>query len=151
MASIAGASTSRNPTPMRKLLDEIARSLGLRRSDARTEAAGIQAQLVDMQGRLDGFEHRLIVMETTLDEFVTAFERKLDDLARRGTQARQQAVDQLEALSRDLDTYIDILENSVEAQFDMARQQVLRRLLASARAKRTRISNVIALKAANDG
>ena len=54
-------------------------------------------------------------------------------------------------LRRDLDTYIDILEKSVEGQLDMARRQDLRRLLASARAKRTRISNVIALKAANDG
>jgi uncharacterized protein (DUF2342 family) len=136
---------------MNSLLDEIARSLGLRRSNSQTKPAEIQVQLVDIQGRMADFEHRLVRMETAFNEFVVAFQRKLSDLARRGAQARQQAVDELEVLRRDLDTYIDILEKSVEGQLDMARRQDLRRLLASARAKRTRISNVIALKAANDG
>jgi len=46
---------------------------------------------------------------------------------------------------------IDILEKAVEAQLDMAHRQEIRRLLTSARQKRTRISNVVALKAVNDG
>jgi hypothetical protein len=98
---------------MNILLDEIAQSLGLRRSDSQTKPAEIEVQLVDIQGRMADFEHRLVRMEAAFNEFVVAFQRKLSDLARRGAQARQ--------------------------------------LLASARAKRTRISNVIALKAANDG
>jgi hypothetical protein len=43
-----------------------------------------------------------------------------------------------------------MMEKSIEAQFDMARRQEIRRLVTTARAKRTRISIVINRRAAND-
>jgi hypothetical protein len=54
-------------------------------------------------------------------------------------------------LHRDLDTYIELLEKAIEAQFDMARRIEIRRLLTTARTKRTRIGKIISQKAANDG
>lgn len=133
------------------LIDEIARRLGLRNTDHHTEPTVLGAALIDMRGQMDKFEVRLATIERTVDDFVSVFEKKLDEFALRGAKAKQQAADGLEALRRDMDAYIDILEKAVEAQLDMARRQDIRRLLASARAKRTRITNVIALKAANDG
>src|ERR1700738_1429653 len=109
---------------MNSLLDEIAQSLGLRRSNSQTKPAEIQVQLVDIQGRMADFEHRLARMEAAFNEFVVAFQRKLSDLARRGAQARRQAVDELEVLRRDLDTYIDILEKSVEGRVSRAPREL---------------------------
>jgi predicted component of type VI protein secretion system len=134
---------------MRNLLDEIAQSLGLRRSNAEVETADIQGQLADMHGRMDEFEHRLRTMEEVVNRFIETFEGKLQDLARRGLKAKRQTSEELEALHRDLAGYIDILERAVETQLDMARRQDIRRLLASARAKRRHVQNVIALKVAN--
>jgi hypothetical protein len=90
-------------------------------------------------------------VENAVQQFVSVFEKKLDDLAARGRDAKRQTAEELAPLRRDLDTYIDILEKSIEAQFDMARRQEIRRLLTTAQAKRTRISNVINRRAANDG
>jgi hypothetical protein len=136
---------------MRNLFDEIAQSLGLRRSDAQVKAVDIQARLSDVHGRMDEFERRLRTMEEIVNRFVETFEGKLQDLARRGLKAKQQTYEELAALRRDLDGYIDILERAVEAQLDMARREDVRRLLASARVKRRHINNVIALKVANHG
>jgi hypothetical protein len=100
---------------------------------------------------MDDFEVRLGKMEEAFRRFVEAFEGRLQDLAQRGRKAKQQTSEELDALRRDLDGYIDILERAVEAQLDMARREDVRRLLASARAKRRYINNVIALKVANNG
>jgi len=113
--------------------------------------AALRAELAGVKGQLSDYETRLTAIEKTVDEFIAAYERKLDEIARRGSQAKQKAYEELQGLRRDIDAYIDILERSVEAQLDMARRQELRRLLTNARAKRTRIGNVIALKAANNG
>jgi hypothetical protein len=136
---------------MRNLFDEIAHSLGLRRSDVQVEAVDIQARLSDMRGRMDEFEHRLRTIEETVNKFIQTFEGKLQDLARRGLKAKQQTYEELDALRRDLEVYIDILERAVEAQLDMARREDIRRLLASARTKRRHVNNVIALKVVNNG
>jgi hypothetical protein len=56
--------------PMRKLLDEIAHSLGLRKPDAQVRPLDIQAQLSDVQGRIDDFESRLRIMEEVVNTFV---------------------------------------------------------------------------------
>jgi hypothetical protein len=86
-----------------------------------------------------------------VEQFVFVFEQKLDDLAARGRDAERQTTKELGSLHHDLDTYIEILEKAIEAQFDMARRLEIRRLLTTARTKRTRIGNVINRKAANDG
>jgi hypothetical protein len=99
---------------MRNLFDEIAQSLGLRRSDAQVKAVDIQARLSDVHGRMDEFERRLRTMEEIVNRFVETFEGKLQDLARRGLKAKQQTYEELDALRRDLDGYIDILERAVE-------------------------------------
>ena len=136
---------------MRNLFDEIAHSLGLRRSDVQVESVEIQARLSDVHGRIDEFEYRLRTIEEIVNRFIEAFEGKLQDLARRGRKAKQQTYEELDALRRDLEGYIDILEKAIEGQLDMARREDIRRLLASARAKRRHVSNVIALKVAGNG
>jgi hypothetical protein len=96
------------------------------------------------------FEERLQRVEKAVEQFVSAFEAKLDDLAGRGRDAKRQTAEALASLNRDLDTYIEILEKAIEAQSDMARRLEIGRLLTIARRRRTRISNLIT-KAANDG
>ena len=133
------------------LLDEIARALGMRKADQGLELEGIRTSFTETESRLNDFEARLIRVENAVNQFVSAFQKKLDDLAARGLDAKRQTADALASLNGDLDSYIDILEKAIEAQFDMARRLELRRLLITARAKRTRIGNVIKRKAANDG
>lgn len=133
------------------LFDEISRALGMRKADQGSEIAEFRASLTDTQSQLKKFEARLVRVEKAVAQFVAAFEMKLDDLATRGRDAKRQTAEELASLNRDLDTYIDIVEKAIEAQFDMARRLEIRRLLTTARAKRTRISNLISGKAANDG
>ena len=133
------------------LFDEIARALGKRKADQKSEIAEFRASFTETKSQLQDFEARLVRVENAVQQFVSVFEKKLDDLAARGRDAKRQTAEELAPLRRDLDTYIDILEKSIEAQFDMARRQEIRRLLITARAKRTRISNVINRRAANDG
>jgi len=133
------------------LFDEIARALGKRKADQKSEIAEFRASFTETKSQLQDFEARLVRVENAVQQFVSVFEKKLDDLAARGRDAKRQTAEELAPLRRDLDTYIDILEKSIEAQFDMARRQEIRRLLTTAQAKRTRISNVINRRAANDG
>jgi hypothetical protein len=137
--------------PDMSLFDEIARALGKRKADQKSEIAEFGASFTETKSQLQDFEARLARVENAVQQFVSVFEKKLDDLADRGRDAKRQTDEELAPLRRDLDTYIDILEKSIEAQFDMARRQEIRRLLTTARAKRTRISNVINRRAANDG
>jgi hypothetical protein len=136
---------------MRKLFDEICHSLGLRRSGVQIAAVEIQARLSDAHGRMNEFERRLRTIEEIVNRFIETFEGKLQDLARRGRKAKQQTYEELDALRRDLEGYIDILERAVEGQLDMERREDIRRMLVSARAKRRHVNNVIALKVANNG
>jgi hypothetical protein len=133
------------------LFDEIARALGKRTADQKSEIAEFRASFTETKSQLQDFEARLVRVENAVEQFVSVFEKKLDDLAARGRDAKRQTVEELASLRGDIDLYIDILEKSIEAQFDMARRQEIRRLLTTARAKRTRISNVINRRAANDG
>jgi hypothetical protein len=103
----------------------------------------------DLQAGVEGALLKLAQIASA--HFRLVGEKKLDDLAARGRDAKRQTVEELASLRGDIDLYIDILEKSIEAQFDMARRQEIRRLLTTARAKRTRISNVINRRAANDG
>jgi hypothetical protein len=133
------------------LFDEIARALGMKRADQASEIAKVKASFTETQSRWTDFEDRLARVENAVQQFVLVFERKLDDLAVRGRAANRQTAEELASLHRDLDTYIEVLEKAIEAQFDMARRLEIRRLLTTARTKRTRIGNVISRKAANDG
>jgi hypothetical protein len=133
------------------LFDEIACALGMRKADQKSEIAEFKASFTETKSQLKDFEARLVRVENAVQQFVSVFEKKLDDLAARGRDAKRHTDEELTSLLRDLDTYIDILEKSIEAQFDMARRHEIRRLLTTARAKRTRISNVIVRRAANDG
>jgi hypothetical protein len=133
------------------LFDEIACALGMRKADQKSEIAEFKASFTETKSQLKDFEARLVRVENAVQQFVSVFEKKLDDLAARGRDAKRHTDEELTSLLRDLDTYIDILEKSIEAQFDMARRHEIRRLLTIARAKRTRISNVIVRRAANDG
>jgi len=119
--------------------------------DLRDVFAANLRRLRHEKGLSQDFEARLIRVENAVNQFVSAFQKQLDDLAARGLDAKRQTADALASLNRDLDSYIDILEKAIEAQFDMARRLELRRLLITARTKRTRIGNVIKRKAANDG
>jgi hypothetical protein len=134
-----------------KLFDEITRALGMKRADQRSEIAEVRASFTETQSLLRDFERRLVRVEKAVEQFVFVFEQKLDDLAARGRDAERQTIKELGSLHHDLDTYIEILEKAIEAQFDMARRLEIRRLLTTARTKRTRIGKVINRKAANDG
>jgi ABC-type transporter Mla subunit MlaD len=133
------------------LFDEITRALGMRKTDQRSEIAEVRASFTETQSHLRDFEARLVKVETAVEQFVSVFDKKLDDLAARGRDANRQTAVELASLHRDLDTYIELLEKAIEAQFDMARRIEIRRLLTTARTKRTRIGNIISRKAANDG
>lgn len=133
------------------LFDEITRALGMKRADQRSEIAGVRASFTETQSHLRDFESRLVRVEKAVEQFVFVFEQKLDDLAARGRDAKRQTAKELASLHHDLDTYIEILEKAIEAQFDMARRLEIRRLLTTARTKRTRIGKIISQKAANDG
>jgi hypothetical protein len=123
----------------------------MKRADQRSEIAEVRASFTETQSHLKDFEDRLVKVEHAVQQFVSVFEQKLDDLAARGRDAKRQTAEELVSLHRDLDTYVEILEKAIEAQFDMARRLEIRRLLTTARMKRTRIGNVIDRKAANDG
>jgi hypothetical protein len=133
------------------LFDDIARTLGVRKADQNSEIAGLRASLNETSGQMRDFGERLAKVEKAVEQFVSAFEAKLDDLAGRGRDAKRQTAEELASLHRDLDTYIELLEKAIEAQFDMARRIEIRRLLTTARTKRTRIGKIISQKAANDG
>jgi vacuolar-type H+-ATPase subunit E/Vma4 len=133
------------------LFDDIARTLGVRKAYQNSEIAGLRASLNETSSQMRDFGERLEKVEKAVEQFVSAFEEKLDDLAARGRDANRQTAVELASLHRDLDTYIELLEKAIEAQFDMARRIEIRRLLTTARTKRTRIGNIISRKAANDG
>ncbi len=116
-----------------------------------SDTAAMESKLSDMQAQLDQFKAQIANIEQTVDEFVSGFESKLQELARRGTGAKDKADRDLRALRKDLDAYIDVVETLVRGQMDAARRQEISRLLTSARRKRTRISNEIERRAANDG
>ena len=157
---ICGAAAHSRPCPPRdpqrdepamSLFDEIARALGVGKVDQKSEIAEFRGSFTETKSQLSDFEARLVRVENAVEHFVSVFEKKLDDLAARSRDAKRHTAEELASLHRDLDTYIDILERSIEAQFDMARRIEIRRLLTTARTKRTRIGRIISQKAANDG
>lgn len=116
-----------------------------------SDTAAMESKLSNMQVQLDQFKKQIAAIETTVDEFVAGFEARLHDLARRGAGAKDKADRELKSLRKDLDAYIDVVETLVRGQMDAARRQEISRLLTSAKKKRTRISNEIERRAANDG
>jgi hypothetical protein len=63
------------------LFDEIARTLGMGKADQKSEIAEFRASFTETKSQLGDFEARLIRVEKIVEQFVSAFETKLDDLA----------------------------------------------------------------------
>jgi hypothetical protein len=94
------------------LFDEIARALGMRKTNRASEIVEIGASVTETQGQLKDFETRLVKVENAVEQFVSAFDKKLDNLAARGRDAKRQTDRELASLHGDLDIYIDILEKA---------------------------------------
>src|SRR6266481_1365061 len=112
-----------------RLFDEIARALGLEIADQKSEITALKKQLAEMQGRLEDYGQRIARVEHTIQDLISGFGVKLKELAVRGRQASRQTTEELSDLQRDLDLFIDILDKSIAAQFDMVRRQEIRKLL----------------------
>ena len=70
------------------LFDETGRVLGLRKGDRAIEIKDCGALLAETQSQLRDFELRLLNVERAVDQFASAFEKKLSELTARGREAK---------------------------------------------------------------
>ena len=124
--------------------------LGIRLDKHDAEIAAVKAELTDTNGRLDAYEGRLEAMENSLENVILSFELKYQQLAQRTAGAREQRKKDLAAIRKEIDIFIEVVELSAGAQLDGARRKRVDKLLKTARAKRTRLANLISAKSAND-
>jgi hypothetical protein len=101
------------------LFDEIARALGMGKADLKSEIDEFGDSLTDTKSQLREFEARLVRIENAVEQFVSIFGKRLDDIAARSRDAKRQNAEELASLHRYLDSYINILETAIEAQFDL--------------------------------
>jgi inorganic triphosphatase YgiF len=135
---------------MMPLFKSILEKIGVRLDKHEAAIEELKRHLVDTTNRVDEYGGRIEKIEDALEKVVAGFEESYASLAQRAVKAREQRKKDLQALRREIDIFIQIVELSAEAQMDETRRRRVAKLLKNARTKRTRLSNLLGPNVAND-